>query len=134
VRPEVRGALAGAAAALAWRAADPVFKRIFGTPYADSELFDPLLGPIAGTALHVGNGAVFGYAFARLGGRGAGQGTAAAVAENALLWPSQTVVERLHPYCRDGRWPELARNPRVFAQATASHAFFGVLLGALGPK
>jgi hypothetical protein len=82
----------------------------------------------------VGNGAVFGYLFARLGGRGIRWAVAAALVENTLLWPGQAVVERVHPYCREGRWPRLARNPRVFAQASASHAFFGVLLGALGPK
>ena len=41
------------------------------------------------------------------------------------------VFDRIHPNRRDGTWPRLTTNPRVFAQATAAHAFFGALLGAL---
>jgi hypothetical protein len=137
---EVRGALAGASAAVLWWASDPALKRAFGTPYSDTELLAPFvtrgpLEPALGLLVHTGNGAAFGYLFARLGGRGVRCGLAAALAENTLLWPALAVLERRHPYCRDGTWPaRLAANPRVFAQATAGHALFGVLLGALAPR
>jgi hypothetical protein len=140
VKPKLRGALAGATAAFLWRAADPVLKRAFGTPYSDTELLGPFvtrgrLEPVVGLLLHAGNGAAFGFLFARLGGRGVRQALTAALAENTLLWPALALVERRHPYCRDGTWPSrLATNPRVFGQATAGHALFGVLLGALGPR
>jgi hypothetical protein len=62
------------------------------------------------------------------------QGVAAALAENALLWPGIAVFDRIHPRRRDGTWPPLARNPRVFAQASAGHALFGALLGAAGRR
>jgi hypothetical protein len=130
----MRGALAGALAAAAWRACDPALKRIFGTPYADAELIGPLLTrgplePVACIATHMAAGAAFGAVFERAGGRGARQGLAAAVTENVLLWPGLAVFDRIHPYVRDGSWPRLATNPRVFAQALTGHAVFGVLLG-----
>lgn len=132
----MRGAVAGATAAAVWRAADPLLKRAFGTPYADAELLSPFvtrgrLEPVVGLAAHCAAGAVFGHLFERLGGRGVRQGVAAALAENTLLWPGIALVERVHPRCRDGSWPALARNPRVFAQAAAGHALFGAVLGGL---
>ncbi len=134
--PRGRGALAGAAAAALWAAANPVFKRAFGTPYSDSELLSAFvtrgpLEPLVGVVLHSAVGAGFGYAFVRFGGRGVRQGIAAALAENTLLWPTLAVFDRIHPRRRDGTWPPLATNPRVFAQATAGHTLFGALLGAL---
>jgi hypothetical protein len=131
VAPRGRGALAGAIAAAVWAAANPLARRAFGTPYSDVELLGG--GPI-GLALHTANGAGFGYLCVKAGGRGVGGGIAAAVVENALLWPGMAIVDRFHPRRRDGTWPPLARNPRVFAQATAGHALFGALLGALGPR
>lgn len=131
MRPSTRGATAGAAAAAVWAACDPLFRRAFGTPYCDSELLSSRRS--VGVALHTANGAAFGWLFARAGGRGAKQGVAAALAENAALWPAMAIVDRVHPKVRDGRWPKLATNGRVFAQASAAHAFFGALLGALGP-
>ena len=129
--PRGRGALAGAVAAVVWAAANPLARRAFGTPYSDVEL---LGGGPAGFALHTANGAGFGYLFVKLGGRGVRDGIAAAVVENALLWPGMFVVDRMHPRRRDGTWPPLARNPRVFAQATAGHALYGALLGMLGSR
>ncbi|MFN2627905.1 MAG: hypothetical protein ABR569_04615 [Gaiellaceae bacterium] len=129
-----RGALAGAVSAALWQFTDPLFKRAFGTPYSDSELLSAFvtrgrLQPAVGLALHASVGAGFGYAFVRLGGRGPGAGVVAAVAENVVLWPGMVVFDRVHPNRRDGTWPRLTTNPRVFAQATAAHALFGALLG-----
>jgi hypothetical protein len=131
----VDGARGGALAALAWRACDPLLKRAFGTPYADAELVGPFvasgrLEPLVDLAAHCAAGAVFGHLFERFGGRGVRQGVAAALAENTLLWPGIAVLDRFHPRRRDGTWPPLARNPRVFAQASAGHALFGAVLGA----
>jgi hypothetical protein len=131
-----RGAAAGAFAAAVWTAAEPVLKRAFGTPYADSELLSAFvtrgrLEPLVRVVSHSAVGAGFGYAFAAAGGRGVRQGVAAALVENALFWPALTVFDRIHPRRRDGTWPKLATNPRVFAQSSAGHALFGAVLGAL---
>jgi hypothetical protein len=139
VRADVRSGLAGAVAATLWTAADPVLERAFGTPYADAKLLGPFitegpLEPVADAATHAAGGFVFGYLFHRLGGRGVKNGVVAALAENTLLWPSMAVFDRIHPKRRSGEWPKLATNPRVFAQATAGHALFGVLLGVLGRR
>jgi hypothetical protein len=130
----VRGAVAGALAAAAWQACDPVLKRAFGTPYSDAELLGPFITRgryewLANLATHSAGGAAFGHAFERLGGRGAKAGVAAALVENAVLWPGLAVFDRIHPKRRDGTWPPLATSPRVFASASAGHAFFGLLLG-----
>jgi hypothetical protein len=92
------------------------------------------LEPVANLAAHTAAGAAFGYAFTRLGGRGVRTAVAATLLENTALWPGLALVERIHPKRRDGEWPPLARNPRVFAQATVGHALFGVLLGLLAPR
>ena len=130
-----RGGAAGAAAAAVWFACDPLLKRAFRTPYADSELVGPFLArgrlePAANFATHVAAGAAFGRVFVRLGGRSVRAGVAAAVVENTLLWPGLALVERLHPKRRDGTWPPIVSSGRAFASATAGHALFGALLGA----
>jgi hypothetical protein len=138
VNRELRGAVAGAAAAAIWTAYDPILKRVFGTPYSDAEVLSAYvtrgrLQPLVSVAVHSANGAVFGWLFARLGGRGVRDGVRVALAENTALWPVMPLVDRTHPDVREGTWPKLATNPRVFAQATAAHALFGALLGKLGP-
>jgi hypothetical protein len=132
----LRGALAGAAAAVAWWGCDPLLKRTFGTPYADAELVGPFITrgpfqPLVNIAAHAGAGAAFGHLFERFGGRGMRQGITAALVENTVLWPGMVVIDRIHPARRDGTWPPLFANPRVFAQSTAGHALFGAALGAL---
>jgi hypothetical protein len=47
------------------------------------------------------------------------------------LYPLTALVDRYHPARGEPGIPPLARNPRAFAQATARHALFGVLLGRL---
>jgi hypothetical protein len=131
-----RGAFAGAISAYLWAAAEPFLSPISGTSYTDVRLLGRLvtrgrLWPLAGLALHVGNGAGFGALFAWAGGRGWKRGVAAAEAENALLWVGMAVVDRVHPDRKSGEWPPLLRNGRVFAQEAAAHALFGAVLGAL---
>lgn len=136
----LRGALAGVAAAAAWAAAEPLGRRLLGTPatYSDLRLLGAPLSrerwqPV-GLALHLVNGAAFGAAFKALGGSGWKQGLAAAQAENLALWPGMVVVDRLHPDRRSGDWPPLLGNGRVFAYETAMHALFGVTLGLLAGR
>ena len=86
---------------------------------------------LAGTAVHLANGAAAGIAFRRLGLRGWRSGVVAAQLEGAALWPGMAVVDRFHPDRRSGDWPPLLRNPRVFAQEVAAHAIFGGVLGLL---
>lgn len=131
----MKGSVAGAAAAGAWAAAEPALGRVFRTEYSDVRLLGGLTGrgPAFGLALHLGNGAVFGAAFERLGWRGVGRAILAAEAENLLLWPGMALVDRLHPDRRAGRWPPLLRNGRVFAYEVTVHALFGAVLGILYP-
>ena len=64
LRRPLNGALAGAAAAAAWAAQQPLDKRVFGSRYDDVELLGKLVTrgpawPAAGLGLHVANGAMF---------------------------------------------------------------------------
>jgi hypothetical protein len=132
----VRGAAAGAAAAVAWSASEPVLRRLTGTTYSNARLLGRFATrgpawPVAGLALHVANGAVFGVAFERLGLQGVKAGVVAAEVENTLAWPAMAIVDRIHPDRRDGTWPRLVRSPRVAAQEIVGHAIFGAVLGAL---
>jgi|SRR5579884_2217723 len=137
--PATRGGIAGAVAATAWTFCDPLLQLAFGTPYADAELLGPFitqgrLEPLADLVTHAAGGFAFGWAFGRLGGRGVRDGVVAALAENTALWPALAIVDRIHPKRRSGEWPPLVGNPRVFAQATAGHAIFGVFLGLLNER
>jgi hypothetical protein len=129
--------LAGIVAAGAWAAAEPLVGRATGAPwYSDVRLLGRLLTrrgawrPL-GVAAHLANGAAFGAAFERLGGRGWRQGLAAAELENAGLWAGMVVIDRIHPDRRSGAWPRLLTNRRVIAHEVAVHALFGLVLGAL---
>jgi len=87
--------------------------------------------PAAGLAIHVANGAAFGWAFERALRGGVRRGLLAAQVENALLWPGMAVIDRIHPDRRSGAWPPLATSPRVAAYEVTAHALFGLVLGAL---
>jgi hypothetical protein len=131
-----RGAVAGVFAAAVWAAAEPALGRALRIPYSDVRLLGRVVtgGPLwrpAGVALHLVNGAVFGAVFERLGGRGWKRGLVAAELENLLLWPGIIVVDRIHPDRKSGAWPPLATNARVAAYEVATHAVFGLVLGAL---
>jgi hypothetical protein len=133
----VRGSLAGMAGTAVWAAAEPAVGRVLGSPwYSDVRLLGRLVTsrpvwPAIGVGMHLLNGAVFGAAFERLGGRGWKQGVAAAQVENLALWAGMAVVDRIHPDRRRGAWPRLLTNPRVMAHEVVMHAVFGVVLGAL---
>lgn len=132
----LRGALAGAAAGVAWRAIEPLLRREFGSPYSDPGLVVGIFAPRRGRAalelaLQGVNGAAFGAAFASLGGRGIRGGVTAALAENAAFWPLVGVLQRFHPDVRAGRWPRPLTDPASIQVSFAGHAIFGILLGAL---
>jgi hypothetical protein len=133
-----QAALAGIAAAAAWVTVEPASRRLLGGPHRELRLVGRLLAPESlwkpvGLAVHLANGAAFGLAFERLGGRGVRQAVVAAQLENAVLWPTMAIVDQLHPDIRDGTWPGLAGNPRALGQEIAGHAVFGIVLGLLGP-
>jgi hypothetical protein len=135
LRRDARAAATGALGTAVWAAVEPLARRIFGTPYTDVRLLGAPLSRrhwrVAGTAVHLANGAAAGVLFHRAGLRGWRQGIFAAVAENVVLWPGMALVDRLHPDRRSGAWPPLLRNRRVFAQETAMHVLFGAVVGAL---
>jgi hypothetical protein len=134
----VRGAAAGAVAAAVWAAQQPLDKRVFGTGYDDVELLGKLVTrgdewPVAGSVLHVWNGAVFGAVYAQakpfVPGPPVLRGVAAGLAEHVAFWPLGRVIDRYHPARRD--LERLDGNWRAFAQAAWRHALFGAVLGAL---
>jgi hypothetical protein len=133
-----RGALAGAVAAGAWAAQQPLDKRVFGSPYDDVELLGKAItrGPgwyPAGLALHVANGALFGAVYANVARLAPipawTRGPAAALLENFGMWPLGRLSDRLHP-ARDDL-PALTGNHRALGQATWRHLLFGIVLGEL---
>jgi hypothetical protein len=133
-----RGALAGAVAAGLWAAQQPLDKRVFGVDYDDTELLGKTVTrgsawPVAGWAMHLANGALFGAIYANAAPRiplpSWARGPAAGLAEHVATWPSMTLVDRLHPARKD--LPDLALNPRAFGQGVWRHLLFGVVLGEL---
>jgi hypothetical protein len=131
-----RGAVAGALAAGIWAAQQPLDKRLFGVDYDDTELLGKTVTrgpawPFVGLAMHLANGAVFGAIYANVAPRiplpSWLRGPAAGMAEHMATWPGMAVVDRFHPAHKD--IPDLAVNPRAFAQATWRHLLFGLVLG-----
>jgi hypothetical protein len=132
----LRAALAGATAAGCWAAAEPAIQRATGGRHRQARLIGGLIVPdgpwrVAGVAVHLVNGALFGVVFERLGGRGVVRGVLAAEAENALLWPLVAAIDRRHPDVRSGEWPAMARSREAAAQEMLGHAVFGAVLGGL---
>jgi hypothetical protein len=136
-RRALRGALAGAVAVSAWGLAERPLSRRLGTGYTDVRLLGRVASERhwrpAGAALHALNGALFGAAFALSGSGGTRDGLAWAGAEHLASWPAMALADRVHPDRRSGALPPLLTNRGVFAQETAMHALFGVLLGRLVP-
>jgi uncharacterized protein YndB with AHSA1/START domain len=132
-----RYALAGAVAAVIWCRLEPLLCRIFGHPYSDSELVTGFVTrgrmqrPLD-YALQATGGALFGGIFAHFGGRTARQGATAALIENTPLIPLLPLIDRYHPYVRDGEWPPVSDNARAAAASFSGHALFGLLLGLFG--
>ncbi|HYZ70745.1 MAG TPA: hypothetical protein VE528_03705 [Thermoleophilaceae bacterium] len=138
LRRSLNGAFAGAIAAGLWAAQQPLDKRVGGSAYDDVELLGKAVArgpawPLAGAAMHVGNGALFGavYAQARpfIPGPVPLRGLVAGVVEHFGLWPLTGLVDRVHP-ARD-ELPQLAGNARAHAQALWRHVLFGIALGLL---
>lgn len=133
------GALAGAVAATAWSALEPLAARALGTRYSDVRLLGRM-APVgrwwvpAGIAIHAANGAAMGAAFALAGGRGPRAGLALACTESVVVWPGMAIMDRIHPDRKSGYWPRLLTDRRVFAQESLMHALFGLLLGLFLPK
>lgn len=134
----MNGALAGAAAAAAWAAQQPLDKRVFGSRYDDVELLGKLVTrgpawPAAGLGLHLMNGAIFGAVYALVRpvapGPPLAAGLAAAMAEHVGFWPLGVLIDRHHPARSD--LEGLSGNRRAFAQATWRHLLFGVVLAEL---
>jgi hypothetical protein len=133
-------AFAGALAATAWAALEPLDRRIFRCDYSDVAVLGKAVtrGRLArpvGLAIHAANGAIFGLAYAQARRRlPVPQGRLAlgmALAEHVALYPLTHFVDRYHPARGEEGIPPLLTNARAFAQATVRHALFGVLLGRL---
>lgn len=135
-----RAAVAGATAATLWALQEPLDQRVLRCDYSDVALLGKAVTrgrawPVAGLALHVVNGAVFGIAFHEvrcrvpLGSRRLALGMA--LAEHAALYPLCYFVDRRHPARGTRGIPPLLTNPRAYAQATWRHALFGVAHGRL---
>ena len=135
MRRDLHAAAAGAAAAAAWIAVEPVTRRLAGGTHRELRLVSGMLagdrrGNALGWAVHLANGAAFGVAFRRLGGHGVRRAVIAAQAENAILWPGMAIVDRVHPDVRSGRWPRLTTDRGTILQEIGGHLVFGVVLGA----
>jgi len=136
MRRDVHAAIAGATAAAVWIASEPIMRRLVGGTHRELRLISGTLAGDRGRdglgwAVHLVNGAAFGVAFRRLGGRGVRDAVVAAQVENAILWPGMAVVDHIHPDICSGRWPRLFSDRGTIAQEIAGHVVFGVVLGAL---
>jgi hypothetical protein len=139
VSGRVRAALAGAAAAAVWGLAEPLDRRLFHSDYSDIALLGKLVTRgrswrLIGFALHGVNGALFGLGFhelrTRLDADPRRLALALALIENVALYPLALLVDRRHPARgQPGLAPLLSL--RAFAQETARHALFGLVLGRL---
>jgi hypothetical protein len=134
----LRGAACGAVAAAVWALQQPLDKRLFASGYDDVELLGKAVRRdhgwyLAGLALHLQNGAVFGAAYANIAPAlplpPSLRGPVLALVEHLARWPLGAVSDRLHPARTN--LPKLAGNRRSFAQATWRHLLFGVILGEL---
>jgi hypothetical protein len=134
----VRGAVAGAIAAGAWAAQQPLDKAIFRVDHDDTELLGKAFTrgrswPLIGAFVHLGNGAALGALYTVLAPRmpvpSWSRGPIVALGEHLATWPLVFVAERIHP-ARD-ELPKLSGSLPAFAQATWRHLLFGVVLGEL---
>jgi hypothetical protein len=131
----VRPAAAGALAALAWAAVEPLDRRLLRNDYSDVAMLGKLATrssawPLAGLAMHAANGAAFGVAWERLHRRTRVSPLQLALLESTLLFPLTYVVDRAHP-ARGTRGVARSFTPRGFVQETVRHALFGAVLGRL---
>src|SRR3954451_661926 len=134
----IGGALAGSLAAALGALQQPLDKRVFESSYDDVEMLGKLVKrgrewPLAGLAVHMGHGALFGAVYSQLRpflpGPPVATGLLAGLVEQAGTWPVVTLVDSRHPARRD--LPTLGGNTRALAQATWRHALFGAVLGGV---
>src|ERR1043166_4851437 len=138
-RSAPRSAAAGAAAATIWGLEEPLDQRLFRCDYSDIAVLGKAMTRgrwrVAGFAIHVVNGAIFGLAFDELRRRvPIGErklAVAAALGEHLMLYPLCYFIDRYHPARGEPAIPPLLTNRRAFAQATWRHALFGWVLGRL---
>ena len=138
-----RAAGAGAAAAVVWALAEPLYRRLLRCDYSDVAILGKAVTrgrawwPI-GLAIHAANGAGFGLAYAaaqrRIGGDPRRLAVAMALAEHLALYPLSGLVDRYHPARGEPGIPPLLTNGRAFAQATWRHLLFGIVLGRLAAR
>jgi hypothetical protein len=139
VTSRARAAYAGAVAATVWGLLEPLDRRLFRSDYSDVALLGKLVTRgrgwrIAGFAIHATNGALFGLGFhevrKRLNVDQRRLALGLALVENVALYPLALLVDRRHPARgQPGLAPLLTF--RAFAQQTARHAVFGLVLGRL---
>jgi hypothetical protein len=131
----LRGALAGAVAAAAWAAQQPLDRRVFGVAYDDADLLGRFVARgraayPAGVAIHLLNGAVFGAVYANvrdsIPAPPALRGPLAGLIEHVATWPGTAALARVQP-----ELPPLWGSGRAFAQATWRHLLFGAVLGSV---
>ncbi len=136
LRRSLNGAAAGAVAAAAWAAQQPVDKRLFETGYDDVELLGKLVvrdhrWQAAGTVIHLQNGALFGAVYSQLRpflpGPVVARAVTMAMIEHVALWPLVGLSDRYHPARKE--LTSLSGNSRAFAQAAWRHLVFGLVLG-----
>jgi hypothetical protein len=138
----LRDAAAGAAAATAWAALEPLDKRVFRCDYSDVALLGKAVTRdrgwrAAGFAVHAANGAVFGLVYGAVRRRTRVQprrlAVGLALGEHLALYPLCWFVDRYHPARGEEGVPQLLTNGRAFAQATGRHLVFGIVLGSVSP-
>lgn len=127
----MRAAAAGAVAALAWAAVEPLDRRLLRHDYSDVAVLGKVITRgagwrPAGLALHAANGAVFALAARRL----RQPPLRLAVVEHMTLFPLGYAVDRLHPARGEAGLAPLW-SKRAFAQATWRHLLFGAILARL---
>jgi hypothetical protein len=137
---KARDAAAGIVAATAWGALEPLDKRLFRCDYSDIALLGKAVTHgrgwrAAGFAMHAVNGATFGIVYGAVRRRSGiaprPLAVGLALAEHLALYPLCWFVDRYHPARGEEGVPPLLSNGRAFAQATARHVFFGIVLGRL---
>jgi hypothetical protein len=138
LKRSLNGALAGGIAAGVWAFQQAADKRVFDSGYDDVELLGKAVTrgeawPVAGAALHVGNGAAFGAVYGQLRpflpGPLVVRAVTASMIEHVALWPLGHLVDRYHPARKE--LTPLGGNTRAFAQAAWRHLVFGLVLGEL---
>lgn len=134
-RPTTSRALAaGAVAGVAWRAAEPSLRRLFGHPYSDPQLVTAFVTrgrrqpPLDYLVQGIG-GAAFAAIVVRAGR--AKQLVPIVLAENAALLAASPLVDRVHPDVRSGAWPPLTGNRRAAAVSVSGHLLYAFLVRRL---